>query len=174
MCGALGVFAIAVAAGPCDIFAAGGTPCVAAHSTVRALYAAYNGSLYRVNRTSDYTTLHIKVRRLRVFPKASCPVLPSLVPCHARPRTPPYVASCPVMQSAVSRRSKVLVAGGFADSAAQDTFCAGTDCTIDTIYDQSPQGNHLTTAPGGPVTCELTVCRRTVYSGCTVLSPCCD
>ena len=26
--------------GPCDIYAAGGTACVAAHSTVRALYSA--------------------------------------------------------------------------------------------------------------------------------------
>jgi hypothetical protein len=33
--------------GPCDIYAGGGTACVAAHSTTRALYAAYNGSLYR-------------------------------------------------------------------------------------------------------------------------------
>jgi hypothetical protein len=39
--------------------------------------------------------------------------------------------------------------GGFADSAAQDTFCAGTTCTISTIYDQSPKANHLTSAPGG-------------------------
>eukprot|EP01047_Picozoa_sp_COSAG01_P137750 COSAG01_NODE_68311_length_264_cov_0.939394_1_plen_71_part_10 len=31
---------------PCDIYAAGGTPCVAAHSTVRALYASYTGMLY--------------------------------------------------------------------------------------------------------------------------------
>ena len=34
--------------GPCDIYAAGGAPCVAAHSTTRALYAAYNGPLYQV------------------------------------------------------------------------------------------------------------------------------
>ena len=27
--------------GPCDIYGAAGTPCVAAHSTTRALYAAY-------------------------------------------------------------------------------------------------------------------------------------
>src|SRR6201997_1987973 len=27
---------------PCDIYAAAGTPCVAAHSTTRALYAAYS------------------------------------------------------------------------------------------------------------------------------------
>jgi hypothetical protein len=47
--------------GPCDIYAAGGTPCVAAHSTVRALYGAYRGSLYQVRRTSDTTTKDIGV-----------------------------------------------------------------------------------------------------------------
>ncbi|MGH3415612.1 MAG: arabinofuranosidase catalytic domain-containing protein, partial [Actinocrinis sp.] len=45
----------------CDIYAAGGTPCVAAHSTVRALYAAYSGSLYQVRRSSDNTTKDIGV-----------------------------------------------------------------------------------------------------------------
>ncbi|GAA5200496.1 hypothetical protein GCM10023322_78510 [Rugosimonospora acidiphila] len=39
--------------GPCDIYAAAGTPCVAAHSTTRALYAAYDGPLYQVRRASD-------------------------------------------------------------------------------------------------------------------------
>jgi len=34
-------------------------------------------------------------------------------------------------------------ADGFADSAAQDTFCAGTTCTITRIYDQSGKGNFL-------------------------------
>jgi hypothetical protein len=29
--------------GPCDIYADAGDPCVAAHSTTRALYASYNG-----------------------------------------------------------------------------------------------------------------------------------
>ncbi|MER6033880.1 arabinofuranosidase catalytic domain-containing protein [Streptomyces sp. NPDC001835] len=38
---------------PCDIYGGAGTPCVAAHSTVRALYGAYNGPLYRVTRASD-------------------------------------------------------------------------------------------------------------------------
>lgn len=33
---------------PCDILAAGGTPCVAAFSLTRALFAAYDGALYRV------------------------------------------------------------------------------------------------------------------------------
>jgi hypothetical protein len=44
---------------PCDIYAAGGTPCVAAFSTVRALFASYNGPLYRVIRMSDGTTMDI-------------------------------------------------------------------------------------------------------------------
>jgi hypothetical protein len=42
--------------GPCDIYAAGGTPCVAAHSTVRALYSSYRGNLYQVRRASDNAT----------------------------------------------------------------------------------------------------------------------
>jgi len=89
---------------PCDIYAAAGTPCVAAHSTVRALYAAYNGSLYQVRRASDSATTNIGV----------------------------------------------LTAGGYANAAAQNTFCAGTSCTIMQIYDQSPQHNNLTIeGPGG-------------------------
>jgi hypothetical protein len=89
--------------GICDIFASGGTPCVAAHSTVRALYGAYGGSLYQVTRASDQTT----------------------------------------------REVGVLTAGGFADSAAQDTFCAGTACKISIIYDQSGKNNHLKQGPAG-------------------------
>jgi hypothetical protein len=89
--------------GPCDIYASGGTPCVAAHSTTRALYAAYNGSLYQVRRSSDNTTRDIGV----------------------------------------------LSAGGYANAAAQDSFCSGTTCVITIIYDQSGRGNHLTQAPGG-------------------------
>jgi chitodextrinase len=47
--------------GPCDIYSSGGTPCVAAHSTVRALYGSYSGNLYRVRRSSDSTTKDIAV-----------------------------------------------------------------------------------------------------------------
>jgi hypothetical protein len=47
--------------GPCDIYAAGGSPCVAAHSTTRALYASYNGPLYQVMRQSDGKTLDIGI-----------------------------------------------------------------------------------------------------------------
>ena len=47
--------------GPCDIYAAAGYPCVAAHSTTRALYASYNGPLYQVMRQSDGKTLDIGI-----------------------------------------------------------------------------------------------------------------
>jgi hypothetical protein len=97
--------------GPCDIYAASGDPCVAAHSTTRALYASYNGPLYQVLRQSDGKTLDIGV----VQPVAS----PS------------------------------PDAGGYANAAAQDAFCANTYCWITTIYDQSPKHNDLTQAPRG-------------------------
>jgi alpha-L-arabinofuranosidase B-like protein len=47
--------------GPCDIYAAGNTPCTAAHSVVRTLYSAYTGPLYQVQRSSDNTTRDILV-----------------------------------------------------------------------------------------------------------------
>jgi len=47
------------AAGPCDIYSSGNTPCVAAHSTTRALYSAYFGALYQVKRGSDGATTTI-------------------------------------------------------------------------------------------------------------------
>ena len=74
--------------GPCDIYAAAGDPCVAAHSTTRALSASYNGPLYQIKRQSDGRTLDIGIG-----------------------------------------------AGGYADSAAQDAFCANTICVINLIYD---------------------------------------
>jgi hypothetical protein len=97
--------------GPCDIYAAAGAPCVAAHSSTRALYASYNGPLYQVMRQSDGKTLDIGV----VQPVAS----------------------------------PVPDAGGYANAAAQDAFCANTYCWITTLYDQSGKGNHLIQAPRG-------------------------
>ena len=97
--------------GPCDIYAAAGDPCVAAHSTTRALYASYNGPLYRVLRQSDGKTLDIGVVQ-------------------------PIASPAPD-------------AGGYANAAAQDAFCANTYCWITTIYDQSPKHNDLTQAPRG-------------------------
>ena len=40
-------------------------------------------------------------------------------------------------------------AGGYADAAAQDAFCANTVCWITKIYDQSGKHNDLTQAPRG-------------------------
>jgi hypothetical protein len=80
---------------PCDIYAAANTGCVAAHSTVRALFKMYSGNLYQVKRASDGMTKDIPVQ----------------------------------------------TAGGFADSAQQDSFCMGTSCTIMKLYDQSGHGN---------------------------------
>ena len=42
--------AATASAGPCDIYAAAGTPCVAGHSMVRAVYDAFTGPLYQVQR----------------------------------------------------------------------------------------------------------------------------
>ncbi|KAJ6528645.1 alpha-L-arabinofuranosidase [Mycena vulgaris] len=100
---ALCLLATLVAAGPCDLYSSGGTPCVAAHSTTRALFSAYTGSLYQVKRGSDGATTNIAP----------------------------------------------LSAGGVANAAAQDSFCASTTCLITTIFDQSGRGNHLTQAPPG-------------------------
>ena len=52
---------------PCDIFKAGGTPCVAAHSTVRALYKSFNSSLYSVRRQKDNKSLDIGVKTVGGF-----------------------------------------------------------------------------------------------------------
>src|SRR5688572_15817331 len=46
--------------GPCDIYAAAGTPCVTAHSTVRSLSSRYSGPLYQVKH-SDGRLLNIGV-----------------------------------------------------------------------------------------------------------------
>lgn len=54
-------FALPRPEGPCDIYTTAGTPCVAAHSSTRALYASYNGPLYQVMRQSDGKTLDIGV-----------------------------------------------------------------------------------------------------------------
>jgi non-reducing end alpha-L-arabinofuranosidase len=55
-------------AGPCDIYGAAGTPCVAAHSTTRALSASYNGPLYQIKRQTDGKTLDIGVVRAVASP----------------------------------------------------------------------------------------------------------
>ncbi|HTU75365.1 MAG TPA: arabinofuranosidase catalytic domain-containing protein [Trebonia sp.] len=88
--------------GPCDIYDYYGTPCAAAYSMTRSLYANYDGPLYQVTR-ADGTTDDVG------------------------PLTP----------------------GGVVNAPAQDSFCAGTTCTVTKIYDQSPDANNLTIEGGG-------------------------
>jgi hypothetical protein len=70
----------------------------------------------------------------------------------------------------------LTAAGGFASTAAQDTFCAGTTCVITAVYDQSGKGNDLwyqgsTQVPGSTkssaavaTTESLTISGNKVYS----------
>ena len=58
--------------GPCDIYGNEGTPCVAAHSTTRALYASYTGRLYEVKRQSDSKTMDIGIVQPRSSSPAPC------------------------------------------------------------------------------------------------------
>ena len=83
--------------GLCDIFEAGSTQCVAAHSLGRALFSRYAGPLYRVRRLDDGATLRVEVQH----------------------------------------------AGGLANITVQESFCTGSLCVIDVIYDQTDFGNHL-------------------------------
>jgi hypothetical protein len=46
----LALSAAAASEGPCDILEKAGNPCVAAHSTTRALFSKYDGPLYNVSR----------------------------------------------------------------------------------------------------------------------------
>jgi non-reducing end alpha-L-arabinofuranosidase len=57
--------------GPCDITAAAGNLCFAAHSTTRALYAAYDGPLYRVTRASDGASANISTLAAGGFANAA-------------------------------------------------------------------------------------------------------
>jgi non-reducing end alpha-L-arabinofuranosidase len=52
-------------------------------------------------------------------------------------------------QSDNARADVGLLPDGYANAAAQDTFCANTKCTITKIFDQSSNHNDLTPAPPG-------------------------
>src|ERR1041385_4905460 len=56
---------------PCDIYGSAGTACVAAHSTTRALFAAYSGRLYQVRRASDGATTDISTLAVGGFANAA-------------------------------------------------------------------------------------------------------
>src|SRR6202161_2221209 len=87
---------------PCDIYASGGTPCEAAYSTTRALFEAYDGPLYQVQRASDSTYLNVGLKST----------------------------------------------GGVVNVAPENSFCAGTTCTITELYDQTSNANNMPISPG--------------------------
>src|SRR6202522_4900675 len=87
---------------PCDIYASGGTPCEAAYSTTRALFEAYDGPLYQVQRASDSTYLNVGLEST----------------------------------------------GGVVNVAPENSFCAGTTCTITELYDQTSNDNNMPISPG--------------------------
>lgn len=67
----VGGVAAAGTTGPCDIFYSLNTPCVAAHSTTRALYGSYSGALYQVTRSSDNRTIDIPLLGVGGFANAA-------------------------------------------------------------------------------------------------------
>jgi len=105
--------------GPCDIYGAANTPCVAAYSTTRILSSGYSGALYQVRKggttTTDGTGANMKTG----------------------------------VRGGGTTMDIGVATGGLADSAAQDAFCGTDTCTFSIIYDQSGKGNHLRVAPAG-------------------------
>ena len=97
--------------GPCDIYASGNTPCVAAYSMARVLSSTYQGPLYQVRKGGTW--------------------------------------SATTGVTGGTFLDIGTVAGGYADSAAQDAFCAGAVCTVSVLYDQSGKKNDLKVAPAG-------------------------
>ena len=102
--------------GPCDIYAAAGTPCVAAHSTTRALLASYNGPLYQVKRQSDGRTLDVGIVRLSAAPSrtpAATPTRPRRTPsARTRSASSPASTTSPARATTSSRRLPVPCSRG--------------------------------------------------------------
>ena len=105
---------------PCDIYAAANTPCVAAISSVRVLVSGYKGPLYQVRKGGMNNVFNGKQ------------------PIGTVGGT-----------TGGTTQDIGATADGFADTAAQDTFCGSAMCTFSKLYDQSGKGNDLTQAPAG-------------------------
>ena len=95
--------------GPCNLYAAGNTPCVAAYSMVRSLSSTYVGPLYQVRSGSSATNTG----------------------------------------TGGTTKDIGMTADGYADTAAQDSFCANSICTVSVLYDQSGNKNDLRVAKKG-------------------------
>ena len=166
---------------PCEIYASGGTPCVAAHRYVQRPGPMVPGYTRRGRTRRElggprvswcppwpYWCLGAAAgARERCDPSTYPHRMPRLSPCHAvaaartdhpaahsmvRALYTGYAGALYVVRRNSDNATKsvgLLAKGGYADSAQQDAFCAGTDCTVTRIVDQSPNGNHLDVFPQG-------------------------
>ena len=128
---ALLLLAAGAHANPCDIYDAAPekTPCVAAHSesapSSAPIPGSGSGSADGATTPCSDLTLHAAGTVRALYAKYAGPLYQ-------------------VKKADGSLKNiTVLAPGGFADSAAQDTFCGSSPCVIQRIFDQSPMGNHL-------------------------------
>lgn len=125
---------IAIGAGaPCDIYSAGGTPCAAAHSVIRALFKDYNRSLYQLQRSWDHATQDIKPRGARGIADASAHKLFCSRGRQNAPRSPR-------LNDMLAPGAPVELSTFVADS---DRYPPRAACVISIVYDQTGNGNHL-------------------------------
>ena len=111
----------AAVAGPCDIYAAAGAPCAAAHSLTRALFAKYAGPLYQLQRSGDNATLDVHALAPGGAADGAAHAKFCAAPHPPPPAPTPYPPSWP----------------------GRGAYPARAACVILTIYDQSGNGNHL-------------------------------
>ena len=137
---------------PCDIFSTGGTPCVAAHSVVRALFGAYHGPLYQILRTTDGKSLNITTLSAGGYANGAAQA------AFCDEHGPPEPALPPARWAPGPCCTKRLTCGDFANRShpSAPASCVGcaecpapthqptlATCMITRIFDQTPYANHL-------------------------------
>ena len=122
--------------------------------------ALIGATLTMAQQAEDKDPMPLRPGRRAHVTSTPPPATPAWPPTAPRARcTPPTTARStrccasrtarPWTSASSSPASPVPDAGGYADAAAQDAFCANTYCWITTIYDQSRKHNDLTQAPRG-------------------------
>jgi hypothetical protein len=136
--------------GPCDIFSQGGTPCVAAHSVVRALFGAYAGPLYQVLRTTDGKSLNVTTISAGGYADGAA----QAAFCDNQPTNPPGPPPPPARWAPGPCCTKRLTCinhsnplhptcVGCAECPAPTREPTLATCMITRIFDQSVHANHL-------------------------------
>ena len=140
-------------AAPCDIFAQGGTPCVAAHSVTRALFAGYHGPLYQVLRTTDRQSINVSTlvpggyadaAKQRAFCSGSDEEEAAVAAPAPAPWAPgPCCAKRLTCLAGETNASYHPGCVGCADCPAPTRQPTLAKCMLTRIFDQSDHGNHL-------------------------------